>query len=381
MEPPTPKETLKSEKTYKIISDKNNSISITLKNLVSSIEIYGYFQDEILKHIYNHKFTLDSLKKNNRYFLLFESIDEIYDDLILLLDKNQTKILEDTNFISISIPIESLKIKEILFVINELEKNDNEKMQEIFSLILEMKTEIKKLNEENKKLNEENKKLNEEIKKLNEDNKKLNEDNKNLKEQLKIYIPYLEEYKKKCDDKKQNKIIRNLDSKIINENEKYNITLKNWINPKLKIKAQLLYRTSRDGEEYSTFHKLCDNQGPTIVLAKLTDGNILGSYTPLDWETKTLGWKSDPNMFVFSLTENQKAMKKQSSYNYGIYCHQNYGPESNFLAFQSNHKMKEPMLRIEGKEYTINTQILAPGKQNGSFYKADEVEVFKIIIG
>ena len=289
MEPPTPKETLKSEKTYKIISDKNNSFSITFKNLVSSIEIYAYFQDEILKRIYNHKFTLDSLKKNNKYFTLFESIDEIYDDLILLLDKNQTKILEDTNFISISIPIESLKIKEILFVINELEKNDNEKMQEIFSLILEMKNENKKLNEEIKKLNEEN---------------------KNLKEQLKIYIPYLEEYKKKCDDKKQNKIIRNLDSKIIDENEKYNITLKNWINPKLKIKAQLLYRTSRDGEEYSTFHKLCDNQGPTIVLAKLTDGNILGSYTPLDWETKTSSWKSDPNMFVFSLTENQKAMKK-----------------------------------------------------------------------
>ena len=360
MEPPTPKETLKSEKTYKIISDKNNSFSITFKNLVSSIEIYAYFQDEILKRIYNHKFTLDSLKKNNKYFTLFESIDEIYDDLILLLDKNQTKILEDTNFISISIPIESLKIKEILFVINELEKHDNEKMQEIFSLILEMKNENKKLNEEIKKLNEEN---------------------KNLKEQLKIYIPYLEEYKKKCDDKKQNKIIRNLESKIIDENEKYNITLKNWINPKLKIKAQLLYRTSRDGEEYSTFHKLCDNQGPTIVLAKLTDGNILGSYTPLDWETKTSGWKSDPNMFVFSLTENQKAMKKQSTYNYGIYCHQNYGPESNFLAFQSKHKMKEPMLRIEDKEYTINTQILAPGKQNGSFYKADEVEVFKIMIG
>ena len=50
--------------------------------------------------------------------MLFESIDEIYDDLILLLDKNQTKILEDTNLISISIPLESVKIKEILFVLN-----------------------------------------------------------------------------------------------------------------------------------------------------------------------------------------------------------------------------------------------------------------------
>ena len=113
---------------------------------------------------------------------------------------------------------------------------------------------------------------------------------------------------------------------------------------------------------------------------KLTDGNILGSYTPLDWET-TSGWKSDPNMFVFSLTQNQKAMKKQTSTNYGIYCHQNYGSESYFLGFQTGHKMKEPYLRLDNQEYTNNTQILAPGKQNDSFYKADEVEVFKIIIG
>jgi hypothetical protein len=372
MEPPSLielKETLKSEKTYKIVSDKNNSFSIIFKNLDSCIEIYAYYQDEILKHFYNNKFTLDSLKKNNRYFSLFESIDEVYNDLIILLDKNQTKILEDKNFISISIPMESLKIKELLFVINKLEKNDNEKMQEIFSLILEMKTEIKKLNE-NKNLKEEIKNLKEDNKNLKEEIKNLKEENKNLKKRLDVYIPYLEEYKKKSDNKKQNKII-NLDSKIINENEKYNITLKNWINPNLKIKAQLLYRLSRDGEEYSTFHQLCDDKGPTIVLAKLTDGNILGLYTPLDWETRTNNWKSDPNIFVFSLTE----MKKQTG-NYGIYCHKDYGPHSYFLEFCSGHKMKEPYLYMDDKEY----QILAPGKQS-NYYKADEVEVFKIIIG
>ena len=106
-------------------------------------------------------------------------------------------------------------------------------------------------------------------------------------------------------------VLINLDSKIINENEKYNKTLKNWINPNLKIEAQLLYRMSRDGEELKTFHQLCDDKGTTIVLAKLSDGNILGSYSPLDWDFKTEGWKSDPNMFVFSLTENKRAMKKK----------------------------------------------------------------------
>ena len=53
------------------------------------------------------------------------------------------------------------------------------------------------------------------------------------------------------------------------------MTLKNWINPEIKIKSELLYRMSRDGIETKTFHNLCDNKGPTIILIKLTDDNIL----------------------------------------------------------------------------------------------------------
>ena len=219
-----------------------------------------------------------------------------------------------------------------------------------------------------------------EIKKLKEENKIIKEENKTLKDKLETfitYIPYLEKYKKKCDDKKA---IKNLDSLIIKDNEKYNDTLKNWINPNLPIKAKLLYRLTRDGEDYKTFHKLCDYKGPTIVLTKLIDGNILGLYTPLDWETKSY-WKSDPNIFVFSLTENKKAMKKNTNNNYGIYCSPDYGPESFFLCFTSGHKMNEPQIRMDKPEYTIDTQILVPGKKDYEYCKADEVEVFKIIIG
>ena len=156
--------------------------------------------------------------------------------------------------------------------------------------------------------------------------------------------------------------------------------MKNWINPNSKIKAELLYWASRDGEEYETFHKLCDNKGPTIVLTKLFDGDILGTYTPINWES-TGEWKSDPNMFVFSLTRNIRSIKKYpTTNNYGIYCRQNYGPESDFLCFKPGHKMKEQKLRINEREYEINTQTLVPDKKNDIFYKAEEVEIFKIII-
>ena len=364
MEPPTAKEIVKSEKTYSIISDKNHSLLTVFKNLISSIEINVIFQDDIIKHIYNTKLTLNEIKQNNKYFSLYETIDEIYDDLILLMNKNQTKILEDTNLISISIPLESVKFKELLFVLNEVKKNEKETLQELFSIILDLKKEIKDIKNNNSQ----------EIKQLKEENVKLKEKINTLE----TYIPYLEEYKKKTEEKKNKHMIKNLDSLIINDNKKYNTTLKNWINPNLNIKAKLLYRASRDGEEYETFHKLCDNKGPTIVLAKLSDGNILGTYTPLDWETKSY-WKTDPNIFVFSLTENIKALKKDTNNNYGIYCDKSYGPESYFLCFKPEKKMKEPQLRIDTSEYTIDTQSLAPGKKDGNYYKADEVEIFKII--
>ena len=64
-------------------------------------------------------------------------------------------------------------------------------------------------------------------------------------------------------------MIYNLNSLIIEKNIKYNKILKNWLNPNMKIKSELLYRMSRDGIEYSTFHNLCDNKGSTITLIKL----------------------------------------------------------------------------------------------------------------
>ena len=131
---------------------------------------------------------------------------------------------------------------------------------------------------------------------------------------------------------------------------------------------------SRDGIEINTFHKLCDNKGPTILLIKLTDDNILGLYNPLDWDSNS-GVKSDLDMFVFSLTENLKCMKNNQN-NHGIFCYNNYGPHSIFLQFRSD-KMNKPYINPSNDGYN-DCQNLYPGK---GYYDAEEVEVYKIIIG
>ena len=103
----------------------------------------------------------------------------------------------------------------------------------------------------------------------------------------------------------------------------------------MKIKAELLYRLSRDGNEFQTFHNLCDNKGITLLLVKLDDGYILGGYTTKDWDTSN-SWKQDNNAFVFSLTENVKCVtNSNNSYN-ANYCQSSYGPYFNSIQFSSS---------------------------------------------
>ena len=46
---------------------------------------------------------------------------------------------------------------------------------------------------------------------------------------------------------------------------------------------KLLYRGSRDGWDAKDFHRLCDNQGPTVTLVKSSAGRISGGFTTVSW--------------------------------------------------------------------------------------------------
>ena len=79
--------------------------------------------------------------------------------------------------------------------------------------------------------------------------------------------------------------------------KKYNEKLKEWINPSRKIKAELLYRLSENGDNKTSFHELCDNKGYTLTLFHVNDGNKVGIYTPLFWDSNS-GWKIWKHLFL-----------------------------------------------------------------------------------
>ena len=61
----------------------------------------------------------------------------------------------------------------------------------------------------------------------------------------------------------------------------YDETLRNWFG---NYKWKLLYKASENGYAADSFHKCCDDQGPTFTLIKSSEGWIFGGFTNQSWK-------------------------------------------------------------------------------------------------
>jgi hypothetical protein len=65
-----------------------------------------------------------------------------------------------------------------------------------------------------------------------------------------------------------------------------------------------------------------------------------GGYTTVAWDNES-GWKSDPNAFIFSLTNKDNAQLKMkinpNSHGEEIYCHSECGPTFSFDIYIANN--------------------------------------------
>ncbi|CAJ0824053.1 11950_t:CDS:2 [Entrophospora sp. SA101] len=71
----------------------------------------------------------------------------------------------------------------------------------------------------------------------------------------------------------------------------------------LPFTFKLLFSTTRDGFSVRKFHRLCDDKGSTLTIARLNNNcQIIGGYNPVNWkpfdELKTF------DSFIFSFFEN-----------------------------------------------------------------------------
>ncbi len=138
----------------------------------------------------------------------------------------------------------------------------------------------------------------------------------------------------------------------------------------------LIYRGTRDGSGCQKFHELCDNKGATLTLFHIKDGNIVGIYTPLSWDT-TSKWKNDMETFVFNLNKKIKCEKIKNEKS--IYCGQSIGPyvyglgchnvnSMKYIYFNANSSFKPPFL--------FHSEFM--NSSDGETLELSEVEIFKI---
>jgi hypothetical protein len=96
-------------------------------------------------------------------------------------------------------------------------------------------------------------------------------------------------------------------------------------------KWSLLYRATRDGFGSRSFHSKCDGHSNTLTILKAKESQfIFGGFTAVQWDSSSV-WKSDPNAFIFSLTnKDSKPLKLKVDSNrheYAIGCDSRCGPK------------------------------------------------------
>jgi hypothetical protein len=95
-------------------------------------------------------------------------------------------------------------------------------------------------------------------------------------------------------------------------------------------KWSLLYRATRDGFGSDDFHSKCDDHANTLTIFKAKQSKfIFGGFTNVNWVGSD-EWKSDPNAFIFSLTNKDNLPLKikidPNRHDNIILCLSEYGP-------------------------------------------------------
>ena len=212
---------VKVENNFIFISNKKNTFNVSFQNCSNYIEINSYSND-LYNLKYKKRYNLNELKAN-KFLSICDTIDEIYEQLMIELRKeNKKTIIENNRNIIVLIPVEHIKVKEIKFILEEKIKTEKEQIKDLFE-------EIKKVKMDNVNIKEEINKIKNDMDFLKEENNKLKIKNSYFEEQFKLFSDKLNinDDKNKDKDKDKNKIKIILEKKdalpdIIFNEKKYN---------------------------------------------------------------------------------------------------------------------------------------------------------------
>ena len=182
-------------------------------------------------------------------------------------------------------------------------------------------------------------------------------------------LTVLEKKEKEREEERQYFICKN--SKIIENDRDKDLAIRRWINPNKKdFNIKLLFRMSRDGNQCSQYHNLCDNKDNLLTIIQTDQNKKFGGFASKSWGVKDNIINST---FMFSLNDMKKFDRLNN--NKAKWDGSNYGPVfGNAWDFYINSTM------TSGGEKHNNDSVFLQKYEftdNGSF-NVKEIEVFQI---
>jgi hypothetical protein len=106
------------------------------------------------------------------------------------------------------------------------------------------------------------------------------------------------------------------------------------------IPTEFIISTAIHGFSNSTFHQLCDKQGPIITIMTL-NGNIVVAVLEKSWDTQdalNLGYQKDRSCKMFHVTSTGEIVKLRCR---GFYNSHSYGPDFKYLHVNLDRKQAD----------------------------------------
>ena len=287
----TPEHKIKfnKSKTFEIKIKENNfklQISYNENTFLFEIEKIAQFP----KNEYSKLLSFDELSKIDRFFLQFETTEDVINSLDIMIKNNNLNILEEDQKMKIEMT-NTYNKKTFGIEIPLKEKNMRSEVNNLINYISSLNDRITSVENKNKEL--ENK-------------------NKEFEKQIKELMSIKEEYNKL----KQKEIVN--DNRFFKESNIIKLedenTIIGWLEKK-PAKFIKLLDSKIDGDSTNAFQNKCAKKCPTMVFVKTTNGYRIGGFTTILWTDGTYG--KDNKAFLFSLDKKEKY--KITNENYANY--------------------------------------------------------------
>ena len=103
---------IKTSKGFKKITGDNSEIKILIGVMENTIKIVAHEDIEV----YKGHFNLSNLQEKDRYFKMYDNIEDAYDDILTSLTKDKYEIIKEGNHLIINLEIEVNYKKKYCFL-------------------------------------------------------------------------------------------------------------------------------------------------------------------------------------------------------------------------------------------------------------------------